>query len=115
MTTDDKRAKTKPFSSKHLWYLAVGHTATACGERVRPSKGTCAFVRHHSVKQESPSSVRSVGRRLSNMHLYTFNLIMTEILSANSEIGFKKAVDLLKNGDVVVFPTDTTFRKQPLK
>ena len=32
---------------------AVGHIATASRERVRPSKGT-AFVRHHSVKEESP-------------------------------------------------------------
>ena len=35
-----------------LRLLAVGHIATASGERVRPSKGT-AFVRHHSVKEES--------------------------------------------------------------
>jgi putative transposase len=35
-----------------LRLLAVGHTVKACGERVRPSKGT-AFARHHSVKQES--------------------------------------------------------------
>ncbi len=36
-----------------LRLLAVGHTVSACGERVRPSKGT-AFTRHLSVKQESP-------------------------------------------------------------
>jgi len=36
-----------------LRMLAVGHTATASGERVRPSKGT-AFARHFSVKEESP-------------------------------------------------------------
>lgn len=37
-----------------LRLLAVGHTVSACGERVRPSKGT-AFTRHPSAKQESPS------------------------------------------------------------
>ncbi|MGY6528396.1 MAG: IS200/IS605 family element RNA-guided endonuclease TnpB [Cyanobacterium sp.] len=36
-----------------LRILAVGHIATASGERVRPSKGT-AFRRHRSVKEESP-------------------------------------------------------------
>ena len=36
-----------------LRLLAVGHIASASGERVRPSKGT-AFVRHRSVKEESP-------------------------------------------------------------
>jgi putative transposase len=36
-----------------LRLLAVGHIATASGERVRPTKGT-AFRRHHSVKEESP-------------------------------------------------------------
>ena len=36
-----------------LRLLAAGHTVSACGERVRPSKGT-AFTRHLSVKQESP-------------------------------------------------------------
>jgi putative transposase len=35
-----------------LRLLAVGHTASASGERVRPSKGT-AFVRHRSMKDES--------------------------------------------------------------
>lgn len=35
-----------------LRILAVGHIATASGERVRPSKGT-AFVRHPSMKEES--------------------------------------------------------------
>ncbi len=35
-----------------LRLLAVGHIASASGERVRPSKGT-AFVRHRSVKEES--------------------------------------------------------------
>ncbi|WP_308255806.1 hypothetical protein [Geminocystis sp. GBBB08] len=32
--------------------MAVGHIATACGEKVRPSK-KFTFERHHSVKQES--------------------------------------------------------------
>ncbi|MFB2982177.1 RNA-guided endonuclease TnpB family protein [Microseira sp. BLCC-F43] len=36
-----------------LRILAVGHTVSACRERVRPSRGT-AFTRHCSVKQESP-------------------------------------------------------------
>ena len=36
---------------------AVGHIGTASGERVRPSKGT-AFVRHHSVNEESPVTPR---------------------------------------------------------
>ena len=36
-----------------LRLMAVGHIVSACGERVRPSKGTSAFTRHHSVKQES--------------------------------------------------------------
>ena len=35
-----------------LRMLAVGHIATASGERVRPIKGT-AFTRHHSAKEES--------------------------------------------------------------
>ena len=43
----------KNIRDEGLRLLAVGHTVTACGERVRPSKGT-AFVRHLSVKQESP-------------------------------------------------------------
>lgn len=34
---------------------------------------------------------------------------MTEILPANDQAGINKAVDLLKNGDVVVFPTDTIY------
>ncbi|MFB2894263.1 hypothetical protein ACE1CI_15240, partial [Aerosakkonemataceae cyanobacterium BLCC-F50] len=38
-----------------LRMLEVGHTSVASGERVRPSKGT-AFVRHHSVKEESHST-----------------------------------------------------------
>jgi putative transposase len=37
-----------------LRILAVGHTATASGGRVRPSKGT-AFTRHLPVIEESPS------------------------------------------------------------
>ena len=36
-----------------LRILGVGRIPIASGERVRPSKGT-AFVRHHSVKEESP-------------------------------------------------------------
>jgi putative transposase len=36
-----------------LRLLAVGHIATASGERVRPTKGT-AFRRHHSGSEESP-------------------------------------------------------------
>jgi hypothetical protein len=50
----DKKAKTKLISSKSLWYLAVGHIATASGEGVRPSK-KFTFERHHSVKEESTS------------------------------------------------------------
>lgn len=34
---------------------------------------------------------------------------MTEILSVDDQIAQNKAVDLLKNGDVVVFPTDTIY------
>lgn len=34
---------------------------------------------------------------------------MTEIFPANDQIAQNKAVDLLKNGDVVVFPTDTIY------
>ncbi|MDJ0616834.1 MAG: L-threonylcarbamoyladenylate synthase [Calothrix sp. MO_192.B10] len=34
---------------------------------------------------------------------------MTEILPADNEAALKKAVDLLKNGDVVVFSTDTIY------
>lgn len=34
---------------------------------------------------------------------------MTEILSADDLVARSKAVDLLKNGDVVVFPTDTIY------
>ena len=34
---------------------------------------------------------------------------MTEILPADQEVARKKAVDLLKNGDVVVFSTDTIY------
>ena len=44
----------KNIRDEGLRLLAVGHIATASGERVRPSKGT-AFVRHHSMKEESPS------------------------------------------------------------
>ena len=43
----------KNIRDEGLRMLAVGHIATASGERVRPSKGT-AFVRHPSVKEESP-------------------------------------------------------------
>ena len=43
----------KNIRDEGLRILAVGHIATASGERVRPSKGT-AFVRHRSVKEESP-------------------------------------------------------------
>ena len=43
----------KNIRDEGLRILAVGHIATASGERVRPSKGT-AFVRHPSVKEESP-------------------------------------------------------------
>jgi putative transposase len=42
----------KNIRDEGLRLLAVGHIATASGERVRPSKGT-AFTRHHSVKEES--------------------------------------------------------------
>ena len=41
-----------------LRILAVGHIATASGERVRQSKGN-AFTRHHSAKEESS---RPLGR-----------------------------------------------------
>jgi len=34
---------------------------------------------------------------------------MTKILPANDQVGIDTAVDLLKNGDVVVFPTDTIY------
>jgi len=34
---------------------------------------------------------------------------MTNILPADDETALNKAVDLLKNGDVVVFPTDTIY------
>ncbi len=34
---------------------------------------------------------------------------MTEILPSSNEAARNKAVDLLKNGDVVVFPTDTIY------
>lgn len=34
---------------------------------------------------------------------------MTEILPASDQAALTKAVDLLKNGDVVVFPTDTIY------
>ena len=44
----------KNIRDEGLRIMAVGHIATASGERVRPSKGT-AFARHHSVKEESPS------------------------------------------------------------
>ncbi|WPF88670.1 IS200/IS605 family element RNA-guided endonuclease TnpB [Cyanobacterium aponinum AL20118] len=43
----------KNIRDEGLRILAVGHIASASGERVRPSKGT-AFVRHLSVKEESP-------------------------------------------------------------
>lgn len=43
----------KNIRDEGLRILAVGHIATASGERVRPSKGT-AFVRHRSMKEESP-------------------------------------------------------------
>jgi putative transposase len=43
----------KNIRDEGLRILAVGHTVTASGERVRPSKGT-AFTRHFSVKEESP-------------------------------------------------------------
>lgn len=42
----------KNIRDEGLRLLAVGHIATASGERVRPSNGT-AFTRHHSVKEES--------------------------------------------------------------
>jgi len=43
----------KNIRNEGLRMLEVGHTSVASGERVRPSKGT-AFVRHCSVKEESP-------------------------------------------------------------
>lgn len=43
----------KNIRDEGLRLLAVGHIATASGERVRPSKGT-AFVRHRSMKEQSP-------------------------------------------------------------
>ena len=43
----------KNIRDEGLRILEVGHTSVASGERVRPSKGT-AFVRHYSVKEESP-------------------------------------------------------------
>ena len=42
----------KNIRDEGLRLLAVGHIASAFGERVRPSKGT-AFVRHHLMKEES--------------------------------------------------------------
>lgn len=42
----------KNIRDEGLRLLAVGHIASASGERVRPSKGT-AFVRHPSMKEES--------------------------------------------------------------
>ncbi|MGY6528320.1 MAG: IS200/IS605 family element RNA-guided endonuclease TnpB [Cyanobacterium sp.] len=42
----------KNIRDEGLRLLAVGHIATASGERVRPTKGT-AFTRHLSVKEES--------------------------------------------------------------
>ncbi len=44
----------KNIRDEGLRILAVGHTATASGGRVRPSKGT-AFTRHFPVNEESPS------------------------------------------------------------
>ena len=44
----------KNIRDEGLRIMAVGHIASASGERVRPSKGT-AFVRHHSEKEESLS------------------------------------------------------------
>lgn len=44
----------KNIRDEGLRILAVGHTATALGGRVRPSKGT-AFARHLPVNKESPS------------------------------------------------------------
>ncbi len=43
----------KNIRDEGLRILAVGHTATALGGRVRPSKGT-AFARHLPVNKESP-------------------------------------------------------------
>jgi len=43
----------KNIRDEGLRLLAVGHIASASGERVRPTKGT-AFRRHPSVKEESP-------------------------------------------------------------
>jgi len=43
----------KNIRDEGLRMLEVGDTSVASGERVRPSKGT-AFVRHCSVKEESP-------------------------------------------------------------
>ncbi len=43
----------KNIRDEGLRILAVGHTATASGGRVRPSKGT-AFARHLPVNEESP-------------------------------------------------------------
>ncbi len=34
---------------------------------------------------------------------------MTEILSADHQVAISKAVNLLQNSDVVVFPTDTIY------
>jgi putative transposase len=47
----------KNIRDEGLRILAVGHTATASGGRVRPSKGT-AFARHLPVNEESPSVLR---------------------------------------------------------
>ena len=47
----------KNIRDEGLRIMAVGHIATASGERVRPSKGT-AFARHHSLKEESPSDAK---------------------------------------------------------
>ena len=49
----------KNIRDEGLRMLAVGRIASASGERVRPSKGT-AFVRHRSVKEESPTIARRV-------------------------------------------------------
>ncbi|TRV23293.1 MAG: transposase, partial [Microcystis flos-aquae Mf_QC_C_20070823_S10] len=43
----------KNIRDEGLRILAVGHTATASGGRVRPSKGN-AFARHLPVNEESP-------------------------------------------------------------
>ncbi|WP_308254402.1 hypothetical protein [Geminocystis sp. GBBB08] len=49
MVTDNKRQKPSQFQVNVCGIWRIWHIATACGERVRPSK-KFTFERHHSVK-----------------------------------------------------------------